>query len=136
MNTRLIVSAVIEKDGKILLGRKEKDRGPYPNTWHIPGGGVELDKESLEEAITREIKEETGLEVENLEKLAFDEDFANNKHGELTHYVFLVFKCSCKSGEPKPSDDLVELEWFNREQLQELPLTKPSTRLFKELGYI
>jgi len=136
MNTRLIVSAVIEKEGKILLGRKEKDMGPYPNTWHIPGGGVELDKESLEEAIKREIKEETGLEVENLEKLAFDEDSAHNKHGELTHYVFLVFKCSCKSGEPKPGDDLVELRWFDSGELKDLPLTRPSYKLFKELGWI
>ena len=42
MNCRVVVSAVIEKGSAVLLGRKPKDFGPYPNTWHLPGGGLNL----------------------------------------------------------------------------------------------
>ncbi|HSX08713.1 MAG TPA: hypothetical protein VLF93_01000 [Candidatus Saccharimonadales bacterium] len=37
MKARVIVTTLIEKEGKILLGKKLKDVGPYPNTWHLPG---------------------------------------------------------------------------------------------------
>ncbi len=54
MKTRVIVSAVIEKDQDLLFGKKKKDIGPYPNTWHLIGGGVN-EGESLTDAIKREI---------------------------------------------------------------------------------
>lgn len=136
MKSRLIVTAFIEKDGNVLLGRKPKDKGPYPNTWHFPGGGVDLDKETLEEGIKREIREETGLEVETLEKLGFDEDYEPNKHGELTHYVFLIYKVTPTSMNAEPADDLEKLQWFPRGELKDLELTRPSAKYFKEKGLI
>ena len=41
MKNRLIVAALIRNGSKILLGKKPKGKGPSPDTWHIPGGGIE-----------------------------------------------------------------------------------------------
>lgn len=135
MQSRIIVAAIIEKDGKFLLGQKPKNIGPYPNTWHLLGGGIKLEEESLEEALQREITEEAGVKIENIEKISFDEDYEPNKNGEMTHYIFLTFKAKCTE-EPTPSDDIEELQWFKKEELKDIVLTRPSEKLFKELGYI
>lgn len=134
MKTRNCAVAVIEKDGKILLGQKVKDRGPYPNTWLIPGGGVE-EGESVEEAITREIREETGLEVKNLEKIAVNEDDEPDKNGEMTHYVFHVFKAE-PVGEHVITEEFPTIEWVDIKNLGNIPHARPSIKLFKDLGYL
>lgn len=136
MKSRVIVSAIIEKDGKYLFGQKPPNIGPYPNTWHLIGGGVDLEQETLEEGLRREIREETGLEVDNITKLAFDEDMTTNKHGEMTHYVFLIHYVQYKSGEVKANDDIAETQWFTKEEIATIPLTPPSQKLLKKLGWI
>lgn len=133
--TRLIVSTIIEDGDKILFGRKKENIGPYPNTWHFIGGGVNED-ESLEEGMKREIREETGIEVEIVEKLGFDEDYEPNKHGEMMHYVFLFFKTRYVSGTPTAQDDIVDLRWFLKSELPVEELNAPSVRLLKKIGYI
>ncbi len=136
MDFRVIASAVIEKDGCFLLGKKPANVGPYPNTWHLPGGGVKLEDESILEALKREIREETHIELSNIEPISFDEDYEPNKRGVKTHYVFLVFKAKWSAGEAKAADDLTELRWVPKAKLKELPLTMPSIKLFKELRYL
>jgi 8-oxo-dGTP diphosphatase len=130
MKSRVVVTAFIEKDGKVLLGQKRKGVGPYPDTWHLPGGGVNLGDESIDEAIIREVKEETGLDMESVERVVFDEDYEPDKHGEMTHYIFLVYKMTAKSFKAKAADDIVELRWFDRKLLVDLPLPRP---LIKQL---
>lgn len=136
MKSRVVVVGLIEKDGKYLLGQKAKDAMPYPNTWHIPGGGVRLEEESLKDALRREIKEETGIEIKNIQPLAFGEDEEQNKFGEMTHYLFLQYKAEYSSGEAVASDDMAIIEWFSKPELKELNLNRPSAKLFKKLGLI
>ena len=61
---RVIVSAIIfSKDGKVLMGRKDPSKGGvYSDYWHIPGGGVDQG-ETLKHALTREVKEEVGIDI-------------------------------------------------------------------------
>lgn len=134
MKTRICVVAVIEKDSKILMGNKARDIGPYPNTWRLPGGGVE-EGESLEDAIKREIKEETYLDVESVEEIGVYEDEEPDKNGEMTHYVFNVFKVK-SSGKYAVSEEFPSLKWVDKKQLTNTPLARPSIKLFKELGYL
>jgi ADP-ribose pyrophosphatase YjhB (NUDIX family) len=131
MNTRVVASAIIERDGNILLGRKAKGVGPYPDTWQFPGGGINLEEESIIDAVKREVKEETNLDIAQIEKVDFDEDFKLNKQGEMTHYLFLVFKIKPTSTACTPGDDLVDLKWFSKEELEKLRLPEPSRRLLK-----
>lgn len=134
MKTRVVAVAIIEKDGKILMGNKAKDVGPYPNTWRLPGGGVE-DGESLEKALIREVKEETGLEVTNLEEVGLQEDDEPNKHGERTHYTFHIFRAEV-AGKENPTDEFPELRWIDKSELKDMPLARPSIQYFKQIGLV
>ncbi|MFA4819822.1 MAG: NUDIX domain-containing protein [Candidatus Aenigmatarchaeota archaeon] len=135
METRIIVSAIIEKDGKFLFGKKQPGRGPYPNTWHLLGGGIERD-ETLIDAVKREILEESGLEITDIVPVSFDEDIESNKHGVDTHYIFLVFKTKYKSGKLTPKNDISELKWIDKSSLAKTKLNRPTVRLFRKLGLI
>lgn len=134
MKTRICAVAVVENDGKILMGNKVKDVGPYPNTWRLPGGGVE-DGESLEDAVRREVKEETNLDTQDVKKMGAYEDNEPDKNGEMTHYIFNVFKVKA-SGEHVASKEFPSLKWIDKKQLANISLARPSIKLFKELGYL
>lgn len=136
MKSRIIVSAIIEHNGKYLLGRKPKDIGPYPNTWHLLGGGVDIEKETLLQAIKREVKEEANIEITNIEPISFDEEDGVNKHNENIHYIFHVYKANYASLELKPNDDIEILQWFSKEEIKTIPLPTPSIKLFKKIGII
>jgi 8-oxo-dGTP pyrophosphatase MutT (NUDIX family) len=134
MNTRVVASAIIELNGKILLGKKGTGVGPYPDAWHFPGGGIKLEEESVEDAVRREVKEETGLDLARVEKVGFEEDFKPNKHGEMTHYLFIIFKVRPTSVDFTPGDDLVELKWFPKEELSGLNMPEPSKKALKSIN--
>ena len=134
MNYRVVVSAVIKKGDCVLFGRKPPGVGPFPDTWHLPGGGVELGEETCEEAIKREVLEETGLCVKNLEKLEWETGIEKNKHGEETYYIFLVFYAEYESGELTPMADLEKLEWVEINKIPELIQARFSKPMFERLG--
>ncbi|MFC1626752.1 NUDIX hydrolase [Patescibacteria group bacterium] len=134
MNTRINVVAIIEKEGNILLGKKAKGIGPYPNKWLIPGGGVEKN-ETLEEALRREVREETNVEIENIRKVYEDEDIVW-KNGEKQHFIYKTFHVDYINGQLKPTSDLIHLRWVKRDNLKHYDICKPSIALFKHLGWI
>jgi len=136
MKARIIVVGLIEKDGKFLLGEKSVNVGPYANTWHIPGGGINPEEESMEDALKREIKEETGIEIQNIQPVGFDEDYEKNKHAEMTHYIFLDFKADYLSGEIKAGDDMNKLQWIEKDKLNDLNINKPTRKLLQKLNLI
>jgi len=131
-----VVTAIIENNHMYLLGQKPHNVGPYPNTWHLLGGGVKMEQEKLEDGLRREIREEAGVEIDTIKKVLFDEDYEPDKKGELTHYVFLVYWVTCKSDNITANDDIEKLQWFSKTELKKLPLTRPSIKLFKELKLI
>jgi len=136
MKSRLIVVGLIKKGDKFLIGQKTPGRGPYPDTWHIPGGGINMGEENTEEAVQREIKEETNLEVDNLERVNWDTDIEPDKRREETYYIFLQFICDYKSGDLVAGDDMHHFEWVKKEDLKSYNLNRPSKKLFKYLGYL
>jgi len=136
MKARVVVAAVVENEGMILLGKKPDNVGPYPNTWHLPGGGIRLGEESLEEAIIREVKEETGLDIMIEEKVSFDDGYEPDKQGEMTHYIFLVFRVRASTHIISAGDDIVKVKWFKRTEIKDLALPKPTIKIFHKLGLL
>src|SRR5512143_2868709 len=68
---RIIVVGIVEnRQGEILLCQMPAGRGVFPGQWGLPGGGIE-DGETMEAALRRELREETGLEVSSLQPLFF-----------------------------------------------------------------
>jgi 8-oxo-dGTP diphosphatase len=74
--------------------------------WHVIGGKVE-ENETEEEAIKREIKEETNLDIKILKKIG--ERIVKSSEGELAKVV--TFICEAKDENPIPQSDLVDVKW-------------------------
>ena len=73
-------------DGRLLLVKSHKFRG----VWTIPGGHIELG-ERMEEALVREVKEETGLDVYGLQFLLHQEFVYDDVFWKKKHYIFFDF---------------------------------------------
>lgn len=99
---RVGVGAVVVHDGRVLLIRRGKD--PLRGRWVVPGGTVELG-ETLEEALVREVQEETGVTVRPLEVvLVFDRILREG--GQVNyHYVIIDYLCDYVSGTPRAGSD-------------------------------
>ncbi|MDA3814767.1 MAG: NUDIX domain-containing protein [Patescibacteria group bacterium] len=135
MKTRIIVCASSKKDNYLLFGQKKPGVGPYPDIWHLLGGGVKED-EILTDAIKREIREESNIEIEVEKSLGFDEDYEPDKNNEMTHYIFLTFLTKYVSGETRAGDDIEKIKWIEKENISQIKLSRPAEKLFKELKYI
>ena len=103
------VGAIIVCDGKILL---EKRRGePGKGKWSVPGGLVELG-ERAEDAVIREVKEETGLDVADPELIDVVDNIVRDANGEVKyHFVIIDYFVKLKGGELRAADDAEDLRW-------------------------
>lgn len=123
------VGAVIIRDGRILLERRRND--PGKGKWSIPGGIVELG-ESTEEAVMREVKEETGLDVDNPELIDVVNNVTGDEKGRIEyHFVIIDYSVRLKGGKPKASSDAEELKWVPLENVEEYDLTRTFREFFQ-----
>jgi ADP-ribose pyrophosphatase YjhB (NUDIX family) len=110
------VSAVVLHDGRLLL-QQRADNG----RWGLPGGSVEIG-ETVAEAVTREVLEETGFEVEidRLVGVYSDPSLQVIRYpdGRVWHYVNLCFQCTLAGGSARlaPGETLA-VEWFPQDAL-------------------
>jgi len=116
---RLAVSAAIFRDGKILLVRRA--RAPARGVYTLPGGRVEFG-ESLTEALTREIREETQLTIDIVGLAGWREALPAQAGGG--HFVILPFAARWVSGEPVLNDELDDAQWRVPGTLGDLRLTQ------------
>ncbi len=110
------VSAIILTAEGLLLQRRA-DNG----LWGLPGGGVEPG-ESVTEALVREVREETGLEVTPLRLIGVYSAPAHGQvvtypDGNVIHYVSSSFECRVVGGVLTCSHESLELGWFDPERL-------------------
>lgn len=117
------VGAVIfNPENKILLMKSHKWRGKYV----IPGGHIELG-EKMEDALRREIKEETGLDIFGIKFLFFREFIFDKAFWKKRHFIFLEFACKTKSSKVTLNSEGQEYVWAAVEEALKLPL-EPYTR--------
>jgi ADP-ribose pyrophosphatase YjhB (NUDIX family) len=117
----LAVSAAIWRDGRILLARRA--RAPGRDLFSLPGGVVETG-ETLAEAVTREVLEETGLTVEPVRLAGYREAIVRDPEGRVErHFVIFAFACRWRAGEPTSSDEVSEARWVAPEDVASLATT-------------
>lgn len=128
MKIRVSTGAIIEKEGKFLLGKRNKE--PYNCFWTFPGGKIEYN-EKAEDAIIREVKEETGADFKPTEFLGYLDEIRTEKG----HCVSLWFKGSIE-GELKPdAREISEIKWFAYDELKRIKLAYQQNLLF-EKGFL
>lgn len=112
-NPAVGVAVIVMEQGRILLGRR--GRGPHAGEWCIPCGYVEWD-EDLRDAARRELKEETGLEVELGDVYAVHSNF----HDREKQTVGVWFVSTVRGGELAAGDDITEVGFFAFDSLPKL----------------
>ena len=117
----LAVSAAIFRDGRVLIVRR--GRPPAHGLYTLPGGGVELG-ETLEQAVVREVREETGLAVAPLALVGFREAIGRDAAGRIErHFVILPFAARWIAGEIALNEELAEAQWRRPDELASLKTT-------------
>lgn len=123
------VGAVVVDDDRILLVRR--GHGPAAGEWSVPGGRVEVG-ETLAEAVTRELREETGLDgvcgplVGLVERI-----------GDALHYVILDYEVTVVGGEqPVAGDDAAEARWVPLHEVAAMALVDGLAEFLHDHGII
>jgi 8-oxo-dGTP pyrophosphatase MutT (NUDIX family) len=125
--------AIFWREQKILLGKRSPHRRAYPNVWDILGGKKE-EGESLEQALTREMREEIGVTPRNVTKLTVLRDPMESLHDPMRYHIYRVD--AWDGGEPALlNHEHTELRWFSIADACAQPdLALPEYRnLFKKL---
>jgi len=107
----ITVDGVIIKNGKILLIKRRNE--PFKGRWALPGGFVEYG-ETVEKAVLREVKEETGMDAKIKKLVGVYSDPARDPRGHTISIVFLLEG----EGDAIAGDDAIEAKFFD---LNELP---------------
>ena len=131
------VGGVIIDNGRTVLIRRGTE--PLRGEWSIPGGTIEIG-ETLEEAVHRELREETGLEVRVLELIElFDRIYldqhstaATDKKKPRFHYVIADYLCELTGGEPRAGSDVTDLALAREDELVRFHLTEKATSVLKK----
>jgi 8-oxo-dGTP diphosphatase len=105
------VGAVIVQEGRVLL--VQRGREPLKGRWSIPGGLIEIG-EMLHEALVREVREETGLEVEPIELVELLDRIHREGERVRYHYVIADYLCRVVGGMLKAADDADAVRWVER----------------------
>ena len=126
------VGAIVLEKGEVLLVRR--NRAPALGQWSLPGGRVEWG-ETLREAVAREVREETGIDIEVEGLAGIAERILPDDEGKIEyHYVILDFWARPKSRELTPGDDASEAKWVPVGELNDYELTAGLYEFLQDRG--
>jgi ADP-ribose pyrophosphatase YjhB (NUDIX family) len=115
------VTGAVVRAGQVLFVRRNYE--PSKGTWTLPGGFAEH-TETLDEAVQRELREETGVEVAVLGVVGVRTRYTE-KHGA----VLVIFRCALIAGEPHADEhEISAAEFFEAEQIRALEPVFPLSR--------
>ncbi|MFW6055100.1 MAG: NUDIX hydrolase [Thermodesulfobacteriota bacterium] len=125
----LAVGGLVIHKGRVLLVKRGQE--PSLGRWSIPGGRVELG-ETIQEAVEREIREETSLAVKAGQLVYHFESIQRDESGGIRyHYLILDLWAGYVSGEPRPGGDAADAGWFRPEDLQRFEVSQSTLHLLR-----
>ncbi len=124
------VGAVILDEGRVLLIRRGHE--PLKGTWSLPGGAVETG-ETLEDALVREVLEETGLAVEVGPLVEAVDRIIRDEDGKVEyHFVVVDYACRVRGGTLIPSSDAAAAQWVPIAGIDAYDLTSTANRVIRK----
>jgi nucleoside triphosphatase len=108
---------VFDPEGRLFLMRTHKWKGKYV----LPGGHIELG-ERMTEALKREVKEETDLDIYDLEFICFQECVYDERFWQKRHFIFFDYACKTDSTEVILNDEAQDYVWATLDEAATLPV--------------
>jgi mutator protein MutT len=123
------VGGVVVISGRVVLIKRRFE--PLAGSWSLPGGAVELG-ETLEEALVREMKEETGLDVHVGPLLELFDRITRDPDGRVRfHYVLADYVCRAVGGTPTAGSDVSDVALVDPDDLPRYGLTKKTLEVIE-----
>lgn len=116
---------VYKRTGEVLMVRTHK----WSDLWGIPGGKIKWGETSAD-ALRREIKEETNLDITDIEFVLVQDCIHSREFYRDAHFVLLNYVCACHGGDQVTlNDEAREHRWVKPEVALSMPLNQPTHRL-------
>ena len=117
---------IFNRNGELFLMKSHKWRDKYV----IPGGHIELG-ETAEQALKREVKEETNLDIYDIKFIRMQEFIFGKAFWKKRHFIFLDYACKTGSKKVKLNSEAQEFVWVSIKEALKLPI-EPYTRMAVE----
>jgi len=118
---------IFNAQGELLLLQSHK----WPGRYVVPGGHVELG-ERLEEAVVREAREETGLDIHDIEFINFQQFIYDPAFWKKRHFIFFDFACKTNITEVQLNDEAEGFVWVEPHQALTMELDTYTRRSVEE----
>jgi 8-oxo-dGTP diphosphatase len=114
-------AVIVDETGRVLLVKRRFD--PLAGQWSLPGGAVDVG-ETLEACVVREMREETGLDVEVGRVIEVFDRITHDDEGRVQyHYVLVDYVCRPLGGTLAAASDVADVAWVAAEGLADYRLT-------------
>ena len=125
------VGAIVFRGDAVLLIQRGKL--PAQGKWSIPGGAVRLG-ETLEDAVTRELREEVKMDVKPLWVGKVVDRIYTDSEGKIAyHYVIIDYVCEAGAGQPQTGSDASDAGFFEIQKLDEMDMTEGTAEVIREV---
>lgn len=124
------LGAIVWKDGKVLM--VQRGRPPRQGIWSLPGG-LQMLGETVADGIRREIREETGIEIDLLGLVEVVDSVQQDPAGQvLYHFTIIDYAARWRSGEAIAGDDAAAVAWIDPAELHKLETWDETLRVIEK----